>query len=703
MPAMADAAAQPLGSRVRWLLAIPLLLAVVAYARVLHGEFQFDDNLTILESTSVKDLPGALEGLGRGLFGFGRPVTDLTFALNYAAGATSTFGFHLVNLAVHLTVVVLLFLLTRRVLRLAGAAAPGGLSLVVAGLFALHPLQSEAVSYITQRAESLASGLYVAALLLLLEAERRGRSARGVAAYLLGLLAFLLGLGAKVILVTLPAAHLLLVAMVPDEKGKRELTSWPRRCVLLVPWLALDAWFTFATLRGLEGHKDAGFGVPGAPPGLYLLTQCRAVATYLRLLLWPAGQNVDWHFPFSRSLAEPAVWPSAAVLLALAAGAFLLWRGGRRPGAAGASGRVAAFGLAWFFLVLAPTSSFVALKDALAEHRVYLASWGIFVAAAASGERLLSRLEQRRRLAVTVALAAVAWGALGVALYRRNAVWETAEALWRDALAKNPTNWRGRMYLVRALRANGQPAAALQEYRRALESLAPDPTGLDPLFDADVSFFVDVVRDAPRDPRLRLDLADVLRAQQSPERAIDEYQAALALMGDDPRWARLRSEASNRLGSTLLDVGRGEEAQAVFRAALARDPRNAEAAGNLAALAFERQDLGEAESLALRAISLDPASGLGLQVLGTIRMLRGDHAGALQSLGRAVEADPTDGLRRFNLGLAYDAAGRRDDACAAWREVREHPGARATSELLSRVRRAEEASRCPGSTPLPGR
>jgi hypothetical protein len=126
---------------------------------------------------------------------------------------------------------------------------------------------------------------------------------------------------------------------------------------MLAPWVAVAAWFGDATAKVVEGSTHVGFAVQGLDGGSYLLSQLRAVTTYLRLLLLPVGQNGYWVVETSRRLSDPGVLSSGLILLAILAGALVLWTWARRrsdPG--GAAGRVAAFGVAWFFLVLAPTS-----------------------------------------------------------------------------------------------------------------------------------------------------------------------------------------------------------------------------------------------------------------------------------------------------------------------------------------------------------
>ena len=605
----------PRPSRAAAWLALPLLAAAAAYARVLHGEFQLDDFPSIVQGPGVKDLGRALRALVPELLRGGRPVTDVSFALNYAAGGLDPWGYHLVNLALHLAVVALVFLFTREVLRLSGARPDTIMAVVVAGTFALHPLQSQAVSYVVQRAEVLASGMYLLALLLLLRAERSGRTPRGAVAYASGLVAFILGLGAKGIVVTMPAAYLLLTAAVPDGPGRRTLATGARRAAMLTPWVAVAAWFVVASVRAVEGSAHAGFAVPGLGAGSYFLSQLRAAATYLRLLVVPVGQNGYRVVEPATSLSDPGVLASGLLLVVLLAGALALWAWARRrTDQGGAAGRVSAFGVAWFFLVLAPTSSVVPLADLVVEHRVYLASWGVFAAMTVGAARLVAWVrEDRRGLAGAVAVGLL-WTTLAVALHRRNAVWESRLTFWTDAVAWSPRAQRPHLNLAFALWERGRLDEAVLHYRLAL-----DHGG----------------RAAPADEAF----------------------------------------IQNNLGVALLSAERNDEAVAALRRAIALEPKNATAHANLALALLRRNDLAGAEEEAGRALALRPEEAGAWMVLGGVRMGRGDAAGAVEPLERAVRLDPDDGARWLDLASANERAGRLTEACSAWRRVLRLPGA----------------------------
>ncbi len=604
MPPRATSLSRP--SRPLLPLLVPLALAVAAYARVLDGEFQFDDGETVVRQLAVKDLGGFLrDHLVQGFLSGARPVTDLTFALNYAVGGLEPRNFHPTSLVLHLAVAVLVWAFGRSVLRLAGAPRAEWIAVAAAGVFALHPLHSEAVSYVSQRSEVLASGLYLATLLLLLAAERRGLNRRG-APFLAGALAsFLLALGAKAIAVTLPAAWLLLVIVVPAPERRAELLSWRARSLALLPFAALDALFSARLLLGLGAASDAGFNLPQLPPLTYFLTELRAIAVYLRLLVWPAGQNVDWDFPLSRALAGPAVVLALLLLLALAAGAVALALAARRRGTEdAAASRVAAFGVLWFFVLLSVTSSFVPLADVISEHRVYLASWGAFIAVAVLAERLLARVPAPRHAAFGLVGLLALWTVLAIALHRRNAVWESRLALWTDAVSKSPAKARPNMNLGFALKELGRNDESIAAYRKAVELARGDP-------DLEV--------------RIHRDLAAALLSSRRIDEALDVLGRAAAIQPNDP--------------GTLT---------------------------NLAAAFGAKKDFPRARAYALRALLVDPSQGYAWNVLGSIQLEEGDLAGARASLERAMALDPDVGVRGYSLGKVLLRQGDRAGACAAW-------------------------------------
>jgi tetratricopeptide (TPR) repeat protein len=532
-----------------------------------------------------------------------RPLTLLTFALNYAYGQLEPWNFHVTSLLLHLVAVALAWAAARALLRLAGAARAEWLAVAVAGLFALHPLQSQAVSYVAQRAEVLASAFYLAGLLLLLRADRRGLGWRAAPLWLGAALAFLLGYGAKPIVVTLPAAWLLVAALLPSPEARASLLPWRSRLLALAAGGAAMAVLAVFTLSGLTGI-DGGFSVPGLPPWRYLLSQLGVVTTYLRLLAWPAGQCVDWNLAPAASLTEPAVLAAGLFLLALAGGALALALRARHvEGPGGAAARVAGVGVLWFFLVLSTTSSVVPLVDLLMEHRVYLASLGPFLAVAVGVERLLAARAGAAARWAGPALVVAAWVACAATLHARNAVWETPWALWTDAVQKAPGNGRAWANLAAALETEGRFAEEVEVVQRGLARAEALPVGL----------------------------ASRLQAQ---------------------------------LGGALTRLGRLEEAERALARATELFPFDSILIENRALNLIALGRPAEAEAVVRPLTEGHAPQPAAVAILGRARLAGGDAAGALRLLERSIALDPDPATPYLHRARAIAALGRRGEACA---------------------------------------
>jgi tetratricopeptide (TPR) repeat protein len=653
------------------LLALPLVLAAVAYARVLGGGFVFDDQLSALNPV-VRNLAAQARSFLPALLRGGRPVVDLSFGLNYAVGGPDGRGFHAVNIAIHLAAVVLMFAFTSRTLDLAGVSRARGSAIAIAGVFALHPLESQAVSYVSQRAESFASALYLATLLLLLAAERTASTPRRWLFWASAYGTFLFGLGTKQIVVTVPLAYLLLMTAVPEKTQAAARISWRRRLAVLAPFLATAGWFVHQLMASVQGHRDVGAAVAGMTPWTYFLTQWKVLLIYLRLVFWPAGQCLDWRYPVTTHLDASTILAGVG-LAAIGGGALVfLWRFRGEAGEDAAAARISGFGVLWFFVLLAPTSSFVPIADVLVEHRVYLASWGIFTAAAMILGRAFARLREERRRIVAVSLLGFLWCTLAICLHSRNRVWQDPVMLWTDVVRKAPGNARGRVRLAAAYQDRGDLERAIAGYEMALKVAANHY----PFQEA----------------QARLGLAEIYQDRGDLERAVAGYAMALKVAANHD----LLQEVVARLGlgSLLVDLGRIDEGIAVIEGGLAHDPPDPQILAGLSEAWWHRGDRAKAESFAERALAASPDLGNALQVLGAARTARGDLDGAGEALARAVRANPDDVISRLNLASVYAQLGRTAEACAAWGDVLLQPAA--LPQDRARASREASGQGCPG-------
>lgn len=620
-------------ARARWPLAVALGALLVAtgaaYLPGVDGEFLYDD-LSALTGPLVREplAHGAAEWLGSS-----RPLATLTFALNDAAVGGDPRGWHLTSIALHLAAVLLAFAAGRALLGRAGLARPDGPALAAAALFALHPLQAEAVAYLSQRAEVLAGGLYLLGLLLLLRRDEARTPGRRLALLAGAVAAHALGLLSKPTAATLPAAWLLAAALLPaaNEAARPALRRVAGRLPAAAPLLLLSA---AAAARGLgtaAGSGHAGLGVEGLPPLAYLATQLRVVPAYLGLAAWPVGLTVDHDVARSAGLLEWRVLLGGVALAApLAAALRLARRAAARAGDGPAAARAAAFGLAFFLVWLTPSSSVVPLADVMAEHRVYLGLLGLALAAAAGAAWALRRWAGARAGAAGWALALAFCAALGAVTAGRAARWSSAEALWRDAAAKAPGKARPQLNLGVALVGRGALQEGLDAFRRA------------------------AALDAGRAVPDEVLLTDVVEA--------------------------------------LASLGRLDEARAELEAALARWPGSPVALGLLARVEFAARRLDEAEAAAARALAADPGCAPALKFLGMIRARQGELDSARDLLRRAALARPQDGTIPWELGRVEEALGDLGAACEAYGRAATTPGLAA---VAARAAAAARTLGCP--------
>ena len=433
-----------------------------AYANSFAGAFVYDDVHEIAANPSLRTLLPPWDAMFGGNILPARPLPYLTFAVNVALGGTHVAGFHAVNLVVHMTAAAALFHVVRLSLaspRLAGRFGPRAMPLAffTAVIWGVHPLTTQAVTYVYQRIESLTGMLMLLALAAFAAAAARGFPA--------GLLAGCVACSAAAMASKENAVVLPCVVLAYDwclvADGVADL--WSRRGL----YAALAAtWFVLAAQVATQAPAYQELRSLPHPPIGYALTQAGVILHYLRLSAWPVGQCLDYGWPIETDWRRivPAV---AVVLAALVAGVVGLIR--RRPWSAP---------VALFFLTLAPTSSIMPVDAVAAEHRMYLPLAAVAALAVPGMATVWDRLAGRSRTAAArmppgfaAACLAVAVG-LGLATLRRNAVYARPAGVWIEALARNPANPRPPwMLAVCCDLADDFPAA---------EALADRSVALDP-------------------------------------------------------------------------------------------------------------------------------------------------------------------------------------------------------------------------------
>jgi tetratricopeptide (TPR) repeat protein len=490
--------------------------ALAAFGASLVSGFHFDDYAIF------DDAHHAAASVWSALFAARqtRPLTYLTFWVNRALGGAGPLGYHAVNLALHLAAALLAY---QCLLRLLDRRA----AWVAAAIFAVHPLQAEAVDYVWARAIALAAVFVFASLLAWLD----GRPWVSVALFALALLAkeecaaFPLALWLMdARLIAKPAVNRSLTVAAPI--GTRALTPcfmrWAPLAVMLVLSFAagLRTVWAAAVTAGSQAGAHAGIS-----PAHYALAEGTVLWRYLRLFAFPYGFTVD------TEIRVPAVWLGIAAWLALAVALAALWHWRRDL----------AIWVTAAALLLLPSSSIFPAADLAADRRMYLAMFPLAAAAAL----VLTRLRTR----ATRVIAPVVVAALVLVSIGRTEVWANDESLWREAVLRAPDKVRPRIQLARNVGAE-EALTLLAEARR----LAPD--------DADVA----------------TETGRVLLAAGRPAEALEPFGRALALAPADP------NNYNNR-GVALQALGQTEAARADFKRALELDPGLSAARENLRKLA----------------------------------------------------------------------------------------------------------------------
>lgn len=443
--------------------AIPVLLlcagAPVLYGTAFFGAFQFDDTSTILDNPHLDDGRTFLGHLDHMV----RPILYATFLLDRWIYGEAAWGYHALNLLLHVGSVLLLY---RILLRAAPKDLPR-LPFWTALLFLIHPLQTETVTYVSGRASGLMSFWYLLGLFLYIKDGERGKGGISPSWYAAGTwVSFALALGSKETAVTFPAALLAWDVLVRRLQGPALRRAWVSRHLPL--WLILSA----AGLWAWQHPRYADlvqFSVSLRPLGDQLLSAVHATTYALWLFVCPWKQNFDHDLPLFYSFAQ---WPLPLDFLTwigLAAIVILSWS--RVP--------ILAFGVGWWVLQLLPAHSLVSRADLLSERNLYLAVVGPCLAAVLAGLRAAQWLESGgsfmkvRARAVSAAVAFAVVAALCLLTLQRNALYRDPVLLWSDAVAKSPYKARPHNNLGHAYAQSGQWERAIEEFRVAAR-LKPD-------------------------------------------------------------------------------------------------------------------------------------------------------------------------------------------------------------------------------------
>jgi tetratricopeptide (TPR) repeat protein len=525
---------------------LAVLFGAVVYLNGLANPFVYDDEITVVGNASIRHLVNWRYVLLGHQF---RPLTNLTYALDYALWGLRPFGFHLTGLAFHLINVALVYRLGLSVVRdrqpeggrpgqpPRGAVAADSaiaVAFLAAALFAVHPMQTEAVGYVSGRSDVLSATGFMLALFAF------RRVLLGNWTWLVpGLALYVLACGAKEVAIGLPLVLLAYDRLIVADSAAAARARFWRLHAPLLGLLTVAGIIRAAIFVRLDQQPFA------VPVWQYLLIELIVVWRYLALLLVPASQSIVHSVHVVGMPLDPMALLAASGLLLLGLAA---WRSRHRA-------PLAAFGLVWFLVLLAPSSSILPLNQAMAEHRTYLANWGVFLALAVGATRLRvwpvgAPLVPSRVVQYTVVACLLV--ALSLLTLNRNVIWGEPERLWREATIRAPDMWFSHYALGASLSEAGNCRDAIPSFERA-RTLAPTVV------------------------MVHTDLGLCLMGLGRLDEARPALEAALRAAPGLPR-------AHNNLGVLALRQGDPGEAETHFQEALALDAKNLVARRNLAAL-----------------------------------------------------------------------------------------------------------------------
>jgi len=579
-----------------------LLLGFLIYSNTLRAPFVFDDRHVISENQTIKSLPLALRDVSSR-----RYVGYLSFALNYAYGRLAVRGYHLTNIGIHIGNALIMFFLLRLFFATPKiqntAFSKDFLVFPSVFLFLVHPIQTQAVTYLTQRFASLATLFYLSSLLFYVKARLcqtgagEKRLLKAIGFFSVSLLSAVLAMKTKEIAFTIPAMVLLCEIYLFSSSDKKDAIGrfiFPALLIAMPIVLILSG-----TLISKKSLADIAASLDSfsretvqISRSEYLWTQFKVVTTYLRLMLLPMNQNLDYDYPVSTTLLSQDMILPVGVFGFLIILAIATYK----------KARLVSFGIAWFFVTLLVESSVIPIRDVINEHRIYLPSIGLCVASMAAVDRIVENHRSK------IALVAVVVAFFAVGTINRNQAWQTPETLWSDVISKAPNN-------ARAYNNLGIVYKEQKQYDKAKD------------------FFERALRANKNYTAVYYNLGDV-------QYILGNYEKALAYLDTAMKGTKdslLHADILNKMGRTYGAMGRAEQAIDNFQKAIAIYPASPVFMNNLAVQYIKAGRLDDAITTLEKALKYAPDEDYLYLNLGNAYGGKGDFGTRLAMFEKAQE------------------------------------------------------------------
>ena len=593
-----------------WMIVGFILLGFTVYSNTFHSSFHFDDTPSIINNSAIKNIRD-LQHIWN--FWPTRFITYLSIALNYHFHQLDVFGYHVFNLMVHLSSAVMvgwLALLTFSTPAMKGQKVSCRANLIsfFAGVvFLTHPIQTEGVTYIVQRAASMATFFYLASLNLYIQARlnqiENSSSSISKLYYSGFLLAVVICMFCKEIAISLP----LMIGFYEFYFfGSKKVFNVKYVIFLLSIFLIVPLTMLMTHTADLQGMRRIGEDTTPISVGHYFLTQMSVIGTYLRILLIPISQNLDYDYPIATSFFQTPVFFSFLLLCFIGWVAIKLFP----------KHRLLSFSIFWFFISLLPESSVIPIKDVIFEHRLYLPMVGYSLFLVGSTYYLFGK----RRPILMVVVLALMIACYSILTYTRNSVWKDNLTLWSDAVRKSPHKARPYFNRGYAYQEKENFDEALSDYDKAIQ-IKPD--------------YAEVYSNR----------GNIYTHKGNLDQAFLDLNKAIEIK---PRLA----EAYNNRGYAYQDKGNLDQAFSDYNKAIEIKPDFAEAHNNRGYAYASKGNLNQALSDLNKAIDFKPDYADAYSNRGNAYAYEGNFDHALSDYDKAIKINPDSAEVYNNRGNA---------------------------------------------------
>ncbi len=603
-----------------------VLLGLSLYSNILNAPFVFDDYHTIVENEKIRSLLDALADIHSR-----RYLTVVSFSFNYAIGELNPTTYHLTNNIIHVINALLVYLLVKLIFKTpvmkGSELSQDFIAFSSALIFLAHPIQTQAVTYMTQRFASMTALFYILSLIFFIKARldiiegRTFLSKRHLLYYSLCILSSVFAMKMKEIAITLPLVIILFETYfmrVQKVRFKKVIYLLPiLLTIFIIPLSLLDLEKPILTVMSdIDSSTRAAEGTLSRSQ--YLFTQFRVILTYLRLLVLPVNQNLAYDYPIYNTILVPEVLLSLIALAGLVMFAILIHK--KLP--------LIGFGILWFFITLSVESSIIPIKHVIFEHRLYLPSAGFFIAGVTAIERLVSRKSLKIILITSMVVL------LSIATYNRNNLWRDPVKLWEDTVKKSPMKAGPHNGLGATYMEAGLLEEAIAEFDKALKL-------------------------NPKSVIARYNLGNIYRDTGLVDKAIDTYLKALTFKTD------YSAQLYNNLGLAYKSKGNYKEAIKQFENAIAITPSYRSAYFNLANTYSDIGKFKDAIGYYEKALKLRHNKALLPDIynnMGVAFSKMGNSGQAIETFEKAIGLFPSYMAYYANLGGEYMKVNNIDKA-----------------------------------------